>query len=58
MERTIEKETLISVITVCYNSEKTIERTLKSMLNQTYSNYEYLIIDGKSSDRTLEILHK
>lgn len=58
VERTTEKETLISVITVCYNSEKTIERTLKSMLNQTYSNYEYLIIDGKSTDNTLEILHK
>lgn len=49
---------LISIVTVCYNSEATIERTIKSMLNQTYSNYEYLIIDGKSTDRTLEILHK
>ena len=54
----MKNDILISVITVCYNSEKTIERTLKSMLNQTYSNYEYLIIDGKSTDGTLEILHK
>ena len=52
------KDILISVITVCFNSEKTIERTLKSMLGQTYSNYEYLIIDGKSTDHTLEILQK
>ena len=48
----------ISIITVCYNAEKTIEDTIKSVLSQTYDNYEYLIIDGKSSDRTLEIIDK
>lgn len=48
----------ISLITVCYNSESTIEDTLKSVLLQTYENYEYLIIDGESSDRTLEIIKK
>lgn len=46
----------ISIITVCYNSEKTIERTLKAMLAQDFEDYEYLIIDGKSTDGTLEIL--
>lgn len=48
----------ISLITVCYNSEKTIEDTLKSVLSQTYQNYEYLIIDGLSSDKTLDIIKK
>lgn len=48
----------ISIITVCYNSEKTIEKTLNSVLNQTYSNYEYIIIDGASSDDTISIVNK
>lgn len=48
----------ISVITVCYNSDKTIRDTLESMLNQSYENYEYIIVDGKSTDKTIEILKK
>jgi len=47
---------LFTVITVCYNSEKTIERTLQSVLNQTEQDYEYLIIDGASTDGTLDIV--
>lgn len=47
-----------SIITPCYNSEKTIERTLKSVLAQTYTNYEYIIIDGGSKDKTLDIIKK
>jgi len=45
----------ISVITVSYNSEKSIKRTIKSILEQTYTNIEYWIIDGKSKDKTVEI---
>ena len=47
---------LFSIVTVCYNSEKTIERTIKSVLAQQYTNYEYIIVDGGSTDRTLDIV--
>ncbi|HAN79009.1 MAG TPA: glycosyl transferase [Bacteroidales bacterium] len=46
----------VSIITVVYNSEIYIERTLKSILNQTFTNFEYLVIDGKSTDKTLDIV--
>jgi glycosyltransferase involved in cell wall biosynthesis len=48
----------ISIITPTYNSEKTVERTIQSVLNQDYPNLEYIIIDGLSSDRTLYIVNK
>lgn len=47
-----------SIITVCLNSEKTIETTIKSVLAQTYTDFEYIIIDGKSSDKTLNIINR
>jgi len=45
----------ISVITISYNAENTIEKTLKSIKNQSYNNIEHIIIDGGSKDSTLEI---
>lgn len=46
----------ISIVTVCYNSSKTIERTINSILNQSFKDYEYLIVDGGSTDGTLDII--
>lgn len=48
----------ISVITITYNSESTIEETIKSVVSQDYANYEYIIIDGGSKDATLSIVDK
>lgn len=48
----------ISIITVCYNSERTIERTIQSVVAQQYENVEYLVIDGGSKDKTLAIIDK
>ena len=50
------KRPLISIITSTYNSAKTLNDTLVSVLNQTYSNIEYIIVDGASTDGTVEIL--
>ena len=47
---------LVSVITVVRNGEKSLRQTIQSVLNQTYSNIEYIIIDGCSTDKTLEII--
>ena len=45
----------ISIITICYNAEKEIARTIKSVLKQTFKDIEYIIVDGKSKDRTVAI---
>ena len=54
----MEKNFKISVITVTKNSEKFLEENLKSLENQIYKNFEHIIIDGKSNDRTLEIINQ
>ena len=48
----------ISIITITYNSERTVEETIKSVVSQNYPNIEYLIIDGGSKDKTLDIVEK
>ena len=48
----------ISIITVCYNSAKTIERTIQSVIAQKYEKLEYIVVDGGSTDGTLEILQQ
>lgn len=49
---------LISVITVVYNSELYLEGTIQSIINQTYDNVEYIIIDGGSTDSTIDVIKK
>ena len=46
---------LVTIITVAYNAESTISRTIESVMGQTYNEIEYFIIDGKSTDKTVEI---
>jgi len=46
----------VSVITVCYNSEKYIRSAVESVLNQSYKDIEYIVIDGKSKDSTMNIV--
>lgn len=49
---------VFSIITITYNAGECIERTIQSIINQSYSNIEYIIIDGKSTDNTLAIIEK
>lgn len=49
---------LISIVTVVFNGEQFLEKTICSVVNQTYRNIEYIIIDGGSLDRTLDIIKK
>lgn len=54
----LEDDPLISVITVVLNGKETIEETIKSALKQNYSNLEYVIIDGLSTDGTINIIRE
>lgn len=52
------QDMLVSIITVCLNAEETIETTIRSVIEQTYKNIEYIIIDGGSTDGTQQILER
>ena len=47
-----------SIITICYNAAATIERTIRSVVSQTYQDVEYIIVDGASKDDTLTIINR
>lgn len=49
---------LVTIITVCWNAAKTIEQTLQSVMAQTYKNIEHIVVDGNSTDATLDILRR
>jgi hypothetical protein len=49
---------LVTIITVVFNGEKYLERTIQSVINQSYNNVEYIVIDGGSTDGTIDIIHK
>ncbi len=51
-----KKNPLVSIITPNYNGEKYLEETINSVINQSYKNIEYIVIDGKSKDRSLKII--
>jgi len=54
----MHRQKKISILTVVYNNKSTIASAIESVLSQTYSNIEYIIIDGKSTDGTFDIIHE
>ena len=57
-KKTSKRSPFFSVITVVKNDQKNIEKTLKSIAQQSFKNFEYIVIDGKSSDRTIRNIKK
>ena len=49
---------LVTILTVAFNAEATIAKTMESVLNQTYDDIEYIVIDGASKDKTVEVARK
>jgi glycosyltransferase involved in cell wall biosynthesis len=57
-KKSLSNKPLITVITIVLNDQKNLEKTIQSILNQVYENIEYIIVDGGSTDKTLEIIQK
>ncbi|WP_294957653.1 glycosyltransferase family 2 protein [Sulfurovum sp.] len=57
-KKSYENKPLITVVTVVFNGEKYLEKTIQSIINQDYDNVEYVIIDGGSTDNTIEIIKR
>jgi len=57
-KKSYDDKPLITIITVVFNGEDYLEESILSVINQTYNNVEYIIIDGGSTDGTLEIIKK
>ena len=57
-KNSLENKPLVTIITVVFNGEAYLEETIQSVINQTYDNVEYIIIDGGSTDGTLDIIKK
>lgn len=54
----LDKKPFISIVTVTYNAENVLEKTILSVLGQTDADFEYIIVDGQSNDRTIEVIEK
>ncbi len=58
MKNNKQSQDLVTIVTVTYNAEELLEETILSVINQSYKNIEYIIIDGESTDGTIDIIKK